>query len=202
MNPYEVLGVKEDADKEAINGAYRELARQHHPDRGGDVEKFKEATEAYSILSDDSKRQAYNNPPNRGFNFEDLFGAGHNPFAHFFGNRPQQRQVKKHTEDSDITFKLRVSLDQIKRGASQTIKYTRNKLCPHCKGEGAENKTTCQACHGQGMVVIQPNPTTIHQTSCPACGGRGVMLVNPCGACQANGFVQQAEEITVKVSEL
>ena len=203
MNPYTVLGLEENADKPAINEAYRELARQYHPDRGGDVEKFKEATEAYSILSDDQKRQQYHNPPQqaRGFNFSDIFAGNNSPFAQFFSQRPKQRQVKKHTEDSDIKFKLGISLDQIKHGAFQTIQYTRNKICTHCKGEGAESKTTCQTCGGQGMVVVQPNPNTVHQTSCPACGGRGVVLVNPCGVCQANGFTQHVERITIKIEE-
>ena len=203
MNPYEVLGLQENADKQAISEAYRALARQHHPDRGGDVEKFKEATEAYSILSDDQKRHQYHNPPQqaRGFNFADIFGGGHSPFAQFFGQRPQQRQVKKHAEDADITFKLKVNLDQIKKGATQTIQYKRNKICPHCKGEGAEKKTVCQTCNGQGMVIIQSNPNTIHQTSCPDCGGRGVLLINPCQPCQTNGFTQHLEQVTIKIQE-
>ena len=203
MNPYKVLGLEENADKQAISEAYRDLARQHHPDRGGDVEKFKEATEAYSILSDDNKRHQYHNPHQqaRGFNFADMFGGGHSPFAQFFGQRPQQRQVKKHTEDSDIKFKLGVTLDQIKQGASQTIQYTRNKICTHCKGEGAESKTACHTCGGQGVVMVQPNPNTIHQISCHSCGGRGVILINPCTKCQTNGFIQYSEHVTIKVQE-
>ena len=203
MNPYKVLGVEENANKEAISEAYRELARQHHPDRGGDVEKFKEATEAFSILSDDQKRHQYHNPPQqaRGFNFADVFGGGHGPFADFFGQHPQQRQVKKHTEDSDISFKLKVNLDQIKKGASQTIQYVRNKVCQNCEGKGAKNKTVCQTCGGQGVVVTQPSPNTIHQTSCPDCGGRGVLLSNPCQTCQTNGFTQHLEQVTIKIQE-
>ena len=203
MNPYEVLGLQENADKQAISEAYRALARQHHPDRGGDVEKFKEATEAYSILSDDQKRHQYHNPPQqaRGFNFADMFGGGHNPFAQMFGQRPQQRRVKKHTKDSDITFKLKVNLDQIKNGASQTIEYTRNKVCTECMGKGAEKKEVCETCKGQGVVVIQSNPNTIHQTSCPNCRGRGVQLTNPCRICQAKGFTQHLEQVTIKIQE-
>ena len=201
MNPYQVLGIDENANTATIKEAYRTLARKHHPDRGGDVEKFKEATEAYAILSDEQKRYQYHNPPQSN-GFESVFGHGFNPFADLFTfHAPKQQRVKLHTQDSDVQFNLKVNLEQIKQGASTTISYQRNKICYNCNGEGGHGKRGCIDCGGSGRRTFQPNPQTIQQTACPSCYGKGYSLDKPCEACQTKGFVQRTEQITVQVRE-
>lgn len=204
MDPYKILGITENADKEAISEAYRKLALQHHPDRGGDTTKFKEATEAYSILSDDINRQQYHNHPQdiRDFSFEDLFGRGFNPFAEFFTpHAPQPRQVQLNTADADIQFNLKINLEQVKRGALSTISYKRNKICTNCNGAGGKDRRNCTDCGGSGKRIFRPNPSTIQQIICPTCHGKGISFSEPCKACNTNGFVQHTEQITLKIKE-
>ena len=204
MDPYKILGVSGDADQKTIKKAYRTLAAQHHPDKGGDAERFKEVAEAYSILSDDQKRREYDTR-GRGFgsfNFEDLFGRGHNPFEEFFGSiNPKQEKVKKNTEDSDIQFNLRINLEQIKRGASHTINFARNKICLSCSGAGGEGKKTCGVCSGQGVRTIRPTPFFVQQTTCPFCNGRGFSFENPCTTCNKNGYIQVQDKVVIKIEE-
>ena len=202
MNPYQVLGINESADTATIKDAYRKLARQHHPDRGGDVEKFKEATEAYSILSDDQKRHQYNNPP-QNFGFEDLFGQEFNPFANVFNQRAARpRQVQPNTQDRDIQFNLKINLEQVKQGAYSTISYKKNSTCTDCNGNGGDGKMGCSHCGGSGRRMFRPNPSIIQQVVCSSCDGRGVLFENPCNTCQTHGFVQKIEEITMKIEEV
>ena len=201
MNPYTVLGINENANTATIKEAYRNLAREHHPDRGGDVKKFKEATEAYSILSDEQKRHQYHNPPQRN-GFENVFGHGFNPFADFFSfHTPKQQQVKLHTEDADVQFNLKVNLEQIKQGASTTITYQRNKICHGCNGKGGQGRKGCVACGGSGRQMFKPNPQIIQQVMCSTCHGQGISFDQPCQICQTKGFKQHTEQIAVRLEE-
>ena len=206
MDPYKILGVSGDTDQKEIKKAYRKLAAQHHPDRGGDAEKFKEVAEAYSILSDDKKRREYHARQNshRGFgmNFEDVFGRGFNPFEEFFSRPPPSRpQVKKNTEDSDIQFNLRINLEQIKRGAIQEINFKRNVICKDCRGAGGEGKKICAHCGGTGTQTIKPAPFFIQHIPCQGCRGAGILFDNPCGKCGTQGFIQAHDKIVVKIEE-
>ena len=202
MNPYHVLGIEEKADTATIKEAYRQLARKHHPDRGGDVAKFKEATEAYSILSDEQKRHQYHNPPQRS-SFDSVFGQGFNPFADLFSfHAPEQQRVKLHTEDEDIQFNFQVSLDQIKKGATSTITYKRNKICDNCNGEGGHGRKGCITCGGSGRKMFKPNPQTIQQVVCHTCYGKGISFDQPCQICQTQGFVSYTEQVAVYIEEL
>ena len=201
-----MLGVPRDADKQIIKKAYRKLAAQHHPDRGGDPEKFKEVAEAYSILSDDQKRSEHDNRDqgSGGISFEDLFGKGNrHPFEDFFGatNTPRRKNIKKSTEDSDIQFNLRVNLEQIKKGATHTINFTRNKICQTCMGSGGEDKKTCGVCAGSGVRTIRPTPFFVQQTTCPFCNGNGFTFDSPCATCSKNGFVKVNDSVTVEVQQ-
>tara|TARA_R100000008_G_C3557705_1_gene154203 strand:+ start:433 stop:1047 length:615 start_codon:yes stop_codon:yes gene_type:complete len=202
MNPYQVLGVDENADTSTIKEAYRKLARKHHPDRGGDVDKFKEATEAYSILSDQQKRHQYHNSQSRS-GFENVFGQGFNPFADLFSfhRTSNKQQVKLHTEDSEIQFNLKVNLEQIKKGASTHITYHRNKICHTCNGQGGQGRKGCVTCGGSGSQMFKPNPQIIQRVTCSACNGHGIVFDNPCITCETKGFVQYEEEIAVRVEE-
>jgi|TARA_R110000824_G_scaffold7271_2_gene32830 molecular chaperone DnaJ len=204
MDPYEILGVSGDADKKTIKKAYRTLAAQHHPDRGGEAEKFKEVAEAYSILSDDQKKHEYDHRDqgSGGFSFEDLFGRGHNPFEEFFGSTsPQRKKVKKNTEDSDVQFNLRINLEQIKRGASHTINFVRNKICLGCNGSGGAGQKGCGVCAGSGVRTIRPTPFFVQQTTCPFCNGMGFTFEKPCVTCNKNGYVQVQDRVVVKIEE-
>jgi len=207
MDPYKILGVPEEADSQTIKKAYRKLASQYHPDRGGDAEKFKEVAEAYSVLSDDQKREDYharrNGPTNfnYGFRFEDLFG-GLNPFEEFFSPRPsQRRQVKKNTEDSDIQFNLAFTLDQIKDGIQQTFVFDRNQACSDCAGEGGMGKKACGVCRGTGVQTIRPAAFFVQQVTCRACGGRAFSFEKPCRTCSTRGYIQVQDRVTVKIGE-
>jgi molecular chaperone DnaJ len=205
MDPYKTLGVSEGADKQTIKKAYRKLAAQHHPDRGGDAEKFKEVAEAYSILSDNKKKQEYHARKQgfgHGFNIEDIFGNGFGPFEDFFRPQtPRQRQVNKNTQDSDIQFSLKINLEQIKRGASQQINFKRNKICADCNGAGGEGKTVCNVCGGTGTQVHKPAPFFIQQVPCQACRAQGVLFQKPCVPCGARGHVEVHDKVIIKIEE-
>ena len=205
-DPHETLGVPRDADKQTVKKAYRKLAAQYHPDRGGDAEKFKEVAEDYSILSDDKKKSEYyargrGFPP--GLNINDIFGNGANPFEEFFRHPvpPRRKQPKKNTEDSDIQFNLRINLEQIKRGAHHTINFQRNKICSGCSGLGGSGKKTCDICAGTGVRTIRPNAFMVQQATCPFCNGRGATYENPCSMCKTNGYVQIQDRVTIKIEE-
>ena len=205
MDPYQTLGVSQDADKQTIKKAYRKLAAQHHPDRGGDEEKFKEVAEAYSILSDEQKRQQYHagqrRGPGLGMGFEDIFGQGF-PFEDFFVQRPQRkRQVKKNTEDSDIQFSLKINLEQIKKGASQEITFKRNKVCNRCGGAGGKGIKTCGNCRGSGVQVVRSAPFFTQQIPCQVCAGRGALFDEPCAPCGTQGYIQIHDMVKVKIEE-
>ena len=204
MDPYKILGVSEDTDQKEIKKAYRKLAAQHHPDRGGDEEKFKEVAEAYSILSDDQKRQQHHarqRGPGLGMGFEDIFGRGF-PFEDFFVQQPQRkRQAKKNTEDSDVQFNLRINLEQIKRGAVQEISFKRNKICNKCSGTGGAGQKTCGNCMGQGFQVVRPAPFFTQQIPCQVCAGKGTIFDDPCHPCSTRGYVQVQDRVKIKIEE-
>ena len=209
MDPYKVLGVSEDANKDQLKKAYRKLAAQHHPDKGGDEDKFKEVNEAYSILSDDHKRQQYHamkNGPQ--LNMEDLFGAfsgfGLDPFADLFGGtlgKQKKRKVNKNTSDKEVVFNLKISLDNIKKGAIKNISFRRNKACADCNGEGGEGKQDCHFCGGSGFEIVRHNNHMVQQIPCRTCGGAGHGFVKLCPSCEGNGFQHILESVRVEIKE-
>lgn len=208
-NPYKILGVPEEADDKTIKKAYRTLAAQHHPDRGGDAEKFKEVAEAYSILSDANKRQEYHAKQRRGFGFDGFsFGGGFDPFSGFGDmfnfhtpRRSARKEVKKETEDSDVQFNLRINLEQVKRGSKQQITFKRNKICEDCHGQGGENKSTCGVCHGSGVQVNRLNNHFVQQSACPFCQGKGFKFLQRCRTCNTNGYTQVEDRVVIKIEE-
>lgn len=213
MNPYKVLGIAENASSEDIKQAYLKLARQYHPDIGGDATKFKEAQSAYDILSNNNStppehttRQHNINPAD----FTNIFTQNRHPFGDIFSQfvqKPQPQAVKSHVHDSEIQFNLKANLEQIKKGATATISYTRNKLCPDCNGQGGQQKTHCGHCRGAGVITVKHktpdprSPVMIQQTTCSYCNGKGVMWHIPCQLCHTNGYIQQTEQIKVKIAE-
>jgi DnaJ-class molecular chaperone len=150
-NYYKVLGVTPNSTAEEIKKAYRKLAIQHHPDRGGDEEIFKGINEAYSVLSDSKKRREYDivsghvRPTPTGPNLN----SWEETFGDFFRSMRRNMEESKPTTDKDVKFNLGINLEQIKRGASQRINYKRNVLCPDCLGKGGDSPSRC----GQGYCV-------------------------------------------------
>ncbi|MCU0389898.1 MAG: molecular chaperone DnaJ [Thermoflexibacter sp.] len=220
---YEVLGVIKNSSEEEIKKAYRKLAIKYHPDKNpGDKdaeEKFKEAAEAYEVLSNPDKRTRYDRYGHQGLDgfsgaggmnmedifsqFSNIFGGDDNPFGSFFGGGGRQ-QVRKGT---NLRIKLKLNLEEVAEGVEKKIKVKRQVACEGCKGTGAKNGTafkSCTTCNGTGQIRRVVN-TMLGQmmsaTTCPACNGVGRMVAERCdGACGGrDGLVLQEEVITVKV---
>lgn len=209
---YEVLGVDKTADERDIKKAYKRLAMKYHPDRNqGDKaqeEKFKEAQEAYEILTDSRKRAAYDQyghagvDPNRGgghgggADFGDIFG---DVFGDIFGgNRQRQSRAR---QGSDLRYNLELSLEEAVRGKNVEIRVPTLVACEPCDGSGAKkgsSPTTCPTCHGQGQVQMRQGFFAVQQT-CPTCSGRGKIISDPCRSCHGQGRVEKTKTLSVKV---
>lgn len=207
---YEVLGINRDASVEEIKKAYRKLAMKFHPDRNPDnpksEEHFKEAKEAYEILSDTSKRSAYDQYGHAGVDsgtaaaggahgFADSFG---DIFGDIFGGRAGQSNVYR---GADLRYNLEVSLEQAARGTETKIRIPTMESCGTCHGSGAKPGTTpitCPTCNGHGQVRMQQGFFSIQQT-CPKCHGNGKYVASPCGTCHGSGRVKQHKTLSVKI---
>lgn len=219
---YEVLGVEKTASKEDLKKAYRKLAMQFHPDRNPDdkdaEEKFKEAAEAYEILSSDEKRANYDRFGHAGVrggqqgfsdindifsHFSDIFG-GASIFDDFFGGG--QRRSRRHsggTPGSDLRVTLQLSLEEIAEGTSKKLKIKKQVKCDECGGSGAEagtSKNTCPVCHGSGEVKTVSRSVFgqfVNITACSNCNGEGSVIDKPCRKCMGDGRVQ--DEVSIKI---
>ncbi len=228
---YEVLGVGKDASTEDIKKSYRKLAMQYHPDRNpGDKEaeeKFKEAAEAYEVLSNDEKKARYDRFGHNGmrggqdfhgFNdvndifshFSDIFGGafgGSSIFDDFFGGggtQQRSRQRSKGTPGSDLKVDLKLTLEEIARGTTKKIKLKKYKVCSTCNGTGAKSAAdfaTCTVCNGTGEVR-QVSRSLFGQfvniSPCQNCNGTGKVISNPCRTCNGDGRVY--DESTIKIN--
>lgn len=212
---YEVLGVARNASEADIKKAYRRLAMKHHPDRNPDdkasEESFKEAKEAYEVLTDAQKRGVYDQyghaglDPHRGGGsgfasgdvFGDIFG---DVFGDIFGGgrRGGGRQVYR---GADLRYDLQLDLEQAVFGDSVNIEFTTLGECDKCGGSGAapgSKATTCETCAGQGTVHMRQGPFAVQQT-CPRCKGRGKIITQPCDPCLGQGRVRKPKTLAVKV---
>ena len=228
---YEVLGVSKSATPEEIKKAYRQLALKYHPDRNPDdkdaEEKFKEAAEAYSVLSDENKRARYDRYGFAGMNggsasgggfsggFGDfdlndilnkVFGQGFD-FGGFnfggFGGGSGRGGVARQ-RGSNIRVKVKLNLQEIAKGVKKKIKVNKYVTCDHCHGSGSENGATetCPTCHGRGQVVQTVNSFFgAMQTAsvCPTCGGTGQIIKNKCKHCQGEGIMKGEEIIDIEI---
>ncbi len=211
---YEVLGLNRDASDEDIKKAYRKLAMKFHPDRNPDSkdgeEKFKEAKEAYEILSTPDKRKAYDayghagvhpqmgGPGEAGFGgFAEAFG---DIFSDIFGGG-QGRGRSSVYRGADLRYNLEISLEQAARGTETKIRIPTMETCETCKGSGAKPGThpkTCETCHGSGTVRLSQGFFSIQQT-CPTCHGSGKMVSDPCVTCKGAGRLKKHKTLAVKI---
>lgn len=209
---YEVLGVEKAADEKEIKKAYRRVAMKFHPDRNPDDpdadEKFKEATEAYDVLTDAEKRAAYDRfghagvDPNMGAggfgggSFSDIFG---DVFGDIFGGGGRGRGGPQ--RGSDLRYTLDISLEDAVRGTIVEIKVPTLAGCEECDGSGARkgsSPVSCSTCGGIGQVRMQQGFFQVQQT-CPTCRGRGKMISDPCPKCRGQGRVEKSKTLSVKV---
>ncbi len=214
---YEVLGLQRGADEQELKGAYRKLALKYHPDRNPGnkeaEEHFKEAAEAYSVLSDSDKRRAYDmyghqgvgGAAQQGFNpeafsdFADIFGDFFG-FGDLFGGGGARRRNRAQRGD-DVRYDLEISFEDAFRGKEVEIQGPRMEPCSACKGTGAESQdgwTTCSVCRGRGEVFYQQGFLSIRK-GCSQCGGSGKILRRPCRTCKGEAYIQTTRKLKVKI---
>jgi molecular chaperone DnaJ len=207
---YEVLGVNRDASEEDIKKAYRRQAMKWHPDRNPDnpkaEETFKECKEAYEVLTDASKRAAYDQFGHAGVS-QQAGGAGGAGFGDIFGDifsdifgagRGGRSTVFR---GADLRYNLELTLEQAAHGFETKIRIPAMAACETCHGSGAKPGTqpsTCPACRGAGQVRISQGPFSIAQT-CPRCHGSGSVIPNPCNSCGGTGRVKLQKTLSVKI---
>ncbi|HTM69354.1 MAG TPA: molecular chaperone DnaJ [Luteimonas sp.] len=212
---YEVLGVARNASDEDLKKAYRRSAMKHHPDRNpGDhaaEAAFKECKEAYEVLSDASKRRAYDAHGHAAFEHGMGGGAGAGPgagfgdmgdifgdiFGNIFGGGGPGRAPRR---GADIGYVMELDLEDAVAGVEKRIEVPTLAPCEPCKGSGSEDGKveTCATCHGRGQVRMQRGIFTMQQP-CPHCGGRGQTIANPCPACHGAGRVEEEKVLSVKI---
>lgn len=225
---YEVLGVDRSASADDIKKAYRKLAIKYHPDKNPGnkeaEEKFKEAAEAYSVLSDAEKKARYDQFGHAGVegagpdfsggfgNLNDIlndlfggaFGGGFGGFSGFggFGGGTRQQRVSR---GRDIRVRVKLTLEEIASGVEKEISIEKSVPCTECSGKGAKNSSdikTCPACNGTGEVQRVTNSflgQTITRSTCQQCNGEGKIISNPCRNCSGSGLVRKRETIKVRI---
>jgi molecular chaperone DnaJ len=218
---YEILGVQRKASKDEIKDAYRKLAMQFHPDRNKDAgaeERFKEISEAYAVLSDDQKRQTYDQLGHQGFDQrykqEDIFrGADFDSifrdmgfgdiFRSFFGGGGFGEEIS--SRGQDLAYNLEITLEEAARGTEKEIEIPRTERCEVCGGTGANPGTSakiCPRCGGEGKIQNMRKAgfaMYVQVTVCPLCKGKGRLIESPCNNCHGSGLVRRRRKITVKV---
>ncbi len=224
---YEVLGIDKSADKDTIKKAYRKLAIKYHPDRNpGDKEaeeKFKEATEAYEVLSDDQKRPVYDQYGFAGLegmggatsgggyshafhDFSDIFGSGsgfEDIFSSLFGGGgfSSSRSSRGANDGASLRHDLEISFKDAVYGCKADIHFRHNETCSHCNGSGGEAgavRKTCPTCQGSGQVRRSAGFFSIQQT-CSACQGKGTVIDKPCSYCHGSGLQEKDKVMTITI---
>jgi molecular chaperone DnaJ len=211
---YEVLGVNRDASDDDIKKSYRKLAMKYHPDRNPDnpnaEEHFKEAKEAYEVLSDPQKRSAYDQYGHAGVDpqaggmgsgagfggFAEAFG---DIFGDIFGGSPRGRSSVY--RGADLRYNLEIGLEEAAKGIEKKIRIPTMEECETCHGSGAKPGTspiTCSTCNGQGQVRMQQGFFSIQQT-CPRCHGTGKIVADPCKSCSGAGRIKKQKTLAVKI---
>lgn len=215
---YEVLGVDRDADDGTVKSAYRKLALKYHPDRNPGnheaEEKFKEAAEAYSVLSDSQKRAAYDRFGHQGVSgagaqgfdpsvfqdFSDILGDFFG-FGDIFGGAGGGRRRNRAQRGEDIRYDLEIDFENAMRGLTADIQVPRLEQCGRCSGKGAEPEdglVTCPMCHGRGEVLYQQSFLSVRRT-CNQCGGRGQIIRRPCKDCRGDGYIRTERKLKITI---
>ena len=215
---YDVLGVNKSSSADQIKAAYRKLAVKHHPDKNkGDKaseEKFKEASEAYHVLSDSERKQNYDNfghaafengAGGRGgfgnFDFSSSFSDIFEDFFGEFGGRSGRRSRKANFRGSDLRYDLSINLEEAYTGKKQDIKFSTSEKCSTCSGNGSKpghDVGSCSMCGGHGQVRSNQGFFTVQQT-CPQCSGTGEEITNPCSDCGGQGKKQASKRLSVTI---
>jgi len=230
---YDVLGVSRNTSADEIKKAYRKLAIKYHPDKNPDdksaEDKFKEAAEAYEVLSNPEKKQRYDHYGHAGvggassgggyggggMNMEDIFsqfgdifgsgGGGGSPFESFFGGGQQSRGGRRVSKGTNLRIKVKLTLEEIANGTEKKIKVNKQIVCKTCDGSGAKDRSsvsTCKTCGGSGAVRRVTN-TILGQmqttSTCPTCNGSGSQITAKCGSCHGEGVVRGEETITINI---
>ena len=219
---YEVLGVSKTATDDEIKSAFRRLAKKYHPDINKDPDapnKFKEAQEAYAVLSDKEKRARYDQYGHAafeqggmggfsqgGFDFsdfdidlDDILG---NVFGGGFGFSSRGKKANRKHRGNDVLKRVDLTFDEAIFGCEKDFKIDVNSKCPTCDGEGGFDKETCSKCHGSGTITSEQRTifgSFMSKTTCPSCGGDGVTFKKHCTKCHGTGFIKENKTITVKV---
>jgi molecular chaperone DnaJ len=214
---YEVLGVAKGADDKEIKKAYRRMAMKFHPDRNPDDKgadaKFQEVNEAYEVLADPQKRQAYDQFGHAGVdgqsgfggaggagagNFSDIFG---DVFGDIFGGSGGRGGRSSVQRGSDLKYNMELTLEEAVRGVEKSIRVPTLVNCNTCDGSGAKkgtSPTTCNTCGGSGQVRMQQGFFAVQQT-CPTCSGAGKIIKDPCNSCYGRGVKEETKTLNVKV---
>ncbi len=211
---YEILEVEQNASGETIKKSYRKLALQYHPDRNPDnsesEEKFKEASEAYDVLSDSEKRQLYDRfghdgLKNSGFSgfqgFDDIFSSFGDIFEDFFGMGGRQQGRSATRRGTDLRYDMSITLREAAFGIEKKISIRKNFACQECSGTGAadgESPQTCTLCKGVGRVAQRQGFFSV-ATTCPECRGTGTIITKPCRQCSGSGKQMQEKKLLVKI---
>jgi molecular chaperone DnaJ len=214
---YEILGVARDADARQIKQAYRRLAMEHHPDRNPDrpdaEDKFKEAAEAYEVLSNPEKREIYDRFGHEGLHGQPGFSGVDDIFTHFgdifsdffggdlFGGGRRRSRPPRPARGSDLRYDLQIAFEEALRGTKKKIEISQLRSCGSCGGSGAAAGTSpevCRSCQGSGQVVQRAGFMTL-ATTCPACSGKGTVVVTPCDACRGTGRAPYTRTVTATV---
>lgn len=191
-NYYESLGVPETATQDEIKKAYRKLAKENHPDAGGNEETFKKISVAYDTLGDEQKRQQYDQQRNNPFgNFGDMFSS-------MFGQqRPQHQQRQNHT----TTISVNIGVLDSYKSEKKALTYKRQIPCDPCNGTGGDKKI-CPTCNGSGTVIRQVGSgmfVQVVQMGCDSCRGTGKFIINPCFLCQGVGTKGEVKTVEIQL---
>ncbi|WP_411274469.1 molecular chaperone DnaJ [Daejeonella sp.] len=224
---YDILGVTRTSSADEIKKAYRKMAIKYHPDKNpGDKkseDNFKEAAEAYEVLSNADKKKRYDqfghaggaSSPNGGgnMNMEDIFsqfgdifgGGGGSPFDSFFGGQQQSRGGRRVSRGSNLRIKVKLTLEEIAKGVEKKVKVNKQIVCETCDGSGAKDKSsfhTCHTCNGSGSVRRVTN-TILGQmqttSTCPTCNGEGSEITAKCIVCHGDGLTRGEETININI---
>ncbi len=213
---YDILGVANNASADNIKKAYRKLAMKYHPDRNPDDQeaenKFKEAAEAYEVLSDSKKRQIYDTYGKEGLRSSGYSGPGNSDdiFSHIndlfgdifgFGGRSRRRDPNAPVQGDDLRYDIRISFMEAMHGVNREVDITKKETCWTCDGSGSRpgyRPETCPSCNGRGQVVRSQGFFQV-STTCPQCHGAGQIINEPCNDCHGEGLLNKSKKVSIRI---